>query len=102
MHYVRYGCQMKKRYMVILLIEELVRKSLSKVSLRNQLLVYLLAFHVKYVTIPSHLEKNSDSIRQTITAKQRKDKQGDVSERWLVQFIFEKQALLMLLTCYQA
>jgi hypothetical protein len=52
MDYVRYGCQIKKRYMVILLIEVLVQEPLSKVSLRNQLLVYLLAFHAKYVTNP--------------------------------------------------
>src|SRR5215207_11309370 len=80
MDYVRYGCQMKKRYMVILLIDELVPKPLSKVSLRNQLLVYLLAFHVKYVTSPLHLEENSDSIRLIITAKQRKTIHSDMSE----------------------
>jgi hypothetical protein len=58
-----YGCQIIKRHMVILLIEGLVQEPLSKVSLRNQLLVYLLAFHAKYVTSPLHLEENSDSIQ---------------------------------------
>ena len=61
--------------MVIPLIRELVREYLSKTGLTNQLLVYLLAFHVKYVTSRLHLEENSDSIRWTITAKQRKTKQ---------------------------
>ena len=37
--------------------------------------VYLLAFHVKYVTSRLHLEENSDSIRWRITPKQRKTKQ---------------------------
>jgi hypothetical protein len=63
MDYVPYGCQMKKRYMVIPLIEELAQEPLSKMNLTNQLLEYLLAFHVKYVTSPLHLEGNSDSIQ---------------------------------------